>query len=90
MGQFVGVANGRDGTFEIFFAGIFLEESFMRRRASKVVNHENGNRLDIILGVSCIEGQGRILIIIYALARNNLQQYTSDGPSSRVHSFTDA
>lgn len=42
-------------TFQIFFAGIFLEESFVCRRPSKVINHQNGNRLDIILGIACIE-----------------------------------
>lgn len=44
-----------DSTFQIFFASIFFEEGFVCRRPSKVINHENGNRLDIILGIACIK-----------------------------------
>jgi len=48
-------------TLSEFLAGIFLEEGLVRHGAGKVVNHELGNRVDLLLGVTRVPGDGLIL-----------------------------
>lgn len=47
-------------TLQELLAGIFAEEGVVDDRAVKVVNHELEDRLDVLLGVAGVVGQGRV------------------------------
>lgn len=73
----------RQFTLEELLACVFTEEGVMLDRAREVVDHELEDRLNILLGVTSVRGEGRILLISVKAMMMNENKHTHS-PRSRT------